>query len=376
MRINKQIAMRIVTELGDIIDQKINLMDETGTIIASTDESRIGTVHGAAQKVIAERHELVVTSSEEHVGSRPGLNLPIEMDGQIIGVIGITGNYADIEKHGRVIKKMTEILLMDDVLKEQKRLAKNMQARFAQEWIFDGANAAGPAFESRGLAAGVDVALPRRVAVFSPVERPNTAEGQQKLEQIEQSLRRSLRALQDSLLVNSGLKFVCLLPDCSAASVSSMVNRLCAECFRSCGIELAVGVDDAAACGDEVHASYVRAEKALHSSLSREGHPAVFYREINLEIFIHEVPALLKREYIEKIFSGCPPEERAKDILLLKTFFACNGSIQRASEQLFLHKNTLQYKLNRLARCTGINPRTLEGAALYYLAIAFEESLA
>ena len=375
MHIGKQLAMQIVTELSGIIDQKVNLMDETGTIIASTDESRLGTVHGAAQKVIAQRHELIVTAADELAGSRPGLNLPIEIDGQIIGVVGITGEYAAIEKHGRVIKKMTEILLMDDFLKEQRRLAKNVRARFAQEWIFDGAEAAGPAFEGRGLAAGVDVTLPRRVAVFSPVDRPDTAEGQQKLERIEHSLRRTVQNLKESLLVNSGLKFVCLLPELPGNGVYALAQRMREEAQDACGVALAAGLDDRAACGADVHAAYLRAEKAMRSSLSREGHPLVCYRDIDLEIFIHEVPAPLKREFVEKIFFGCPQDERGQDMLMLKTLFACNGSIGQTSEKLFLHKNTLQYKLNRLTKHTGINPRTLEGAALYYIAIAFEESL-
>ena len=116
MHISKTIAMRIVTELGAIIDQRINLMDESGTIIASTDPSRIGTLHGGAQKVVRERlPELFIAADGEYPGSRAGLNLPIEMDGKIIGVVGITGEYAAIEKHGLVIKKMTEILLLDNL---------------------------------------------------------------------------------------------------------------------------------------------------------------------------------------------------------------------------------------------------------------------
>ena len=58
---------------------------------------------------------------------------------------------------------------------------------------------------------------------------------------------------------------------------------------------------------------------------------------------------------------------------LLKVFYGCNGSIQQASEQLFLHKNTLQYKLNKLSGLTGINPRTYTGGCLYCLALAILE---
>ena len=58
MVIELNIARRVVSELHDAIRQPINLMDENGRIIASTDASRIGTVHSAACQAIRENMEL------------------------------------------------------------------------------------------------------------------------------------------------------------------------------------------------------------------------------------------------------------------------------------------------------------------------------
>lgn len=101
----------------------------------------------------------------------------------------------------------------------------------------------------------------------------------------------------------------------------------------------------------------------------------MLYSDINLELFIHELSPLLKQEYISKVFSGCAPEEIDGFADMLKALFACNGSLNAASARLFIHKNTLQYKINKLIQRTGLDPRTAEGTALYYLAIAFRESL-
>ena len=125
MHISSATAMRIVTDLSDIIRQKVNLMDENGVVIASTDEKRIGTVHEGSRQLIENHLEvLIINSDDEYPGSRQGVNFPVEMDGKYIGAIGITGDYEVIKEHGRIIKKMTEILLLDDYLKEQKRLEK------------------------------------------------------------------------------------------------------------------------------------------------------------------------------------------------------------------------------------------------------------
>ena len=48
MHISKNSATQIVNEISRLVKQNINLMDETGYIIASVDKSRIGSFHYGA----------------------------------------------------------------------------------------------------------------------------------------------------------------------------------------------------------------------------------------------------------------------------------------------------------------------------------------
>ena len=52
MKLSQHNACQIVTNINEIINQKMNLINANG-IIASTDESRIGTYHAGAKKVNA-----------------------------------------------------------------------------------------------------------------------------------------------------------------------------------------------------------------------------------------------------------------------------------------------------------------------------------
>ena len=54
MHISKNSATQIVNEISRLVKQNINLMDETGYIIASGDKSRIGSFHYGAYKIISE----------------------------------------------------------------------------------------------------------------------------------------------------------------------------------------------------------------------------------------------------------------------------------------------------------------------------------
>ena len=48
MKISKSSAQQIVEEIGKLVRQNINLMDETGHIIASNDPARVGNLRAGA----------------------------------------------------------------------------------------------------------------------------------------------------------------------------------------------------------------------------------------------------------------------------------------------------------------------------------------
>lgn len=106
MNISKRNANYIVQEISKIIGEKINMMNADGIIIASSDEKRVGSFHAAAKELIDQRlQEVIVKSDSEYEGARPGLNLAINFQDEIVGVIGVTGPYETVAKYGHIIKK-------------------------------------------------------------------------------------------------------------------------------------------------------------------------------------------------------------------------------------------------------------------------------
>ncbi|MED0968514.1 PucR family transcriptional regulator [Bacillus paramycoides] len=52
----------------------------------------------------------------------------------------------------------------------------------------------------------------------------------------------------------------------------------------------------------------------------------------------------------------------------VKVFFHCNLNVSLAAKQLYLHRNTLQYRIDKFIEKTGINIKTFEGAVAVYIA--------
>ena len=73
MYISKRNATYIVQEVSKIIGEKINMMNDEGIIIASSDLERIGSFHEAAKELVDNKlQEVVVKSDSEYQGAGSG----------------------------------------------------------------------------------------------------------------------------------------------------------------------------------------------------------------------------------------------------------------------------------------------------------------
>ena len=192
MHISKTSAKQIVNEISKLVKQNINLMDEKGCIIASCDKDRIGQFHEGAFKIITEKlDEYYITDELATETARKGLNLPLELDGEIVGVVGITGSYDEVINSGRLIKKMTEILLMEKRTSYHQLMDKRVRNAFLEEWLINSGYVNYRELEERGHALNIDINRPRRVIIASVEELDKykeTQEGQSKISKFENAI--------------------------------------------------------------------------------------------------------------------------------------------------------------------------------------------
>ncbi|MFR6140944.1 MAG: PucR family transcriptional regulator [Dorea longicatena] len=80
------------------------------------------------------------------------------------------------------------------------------------------------------------------------------------------------------------------------------------------------------------------------------------FDDLTLEILLGSLNEVTTAEFIAKTLS-CLDET---DCSLLRSYFDHEQSLSRTSEYLYLHKNTLQYKLDRIHKICGLNPRSFQ----------------
>lgn len=371
MRLSAQSAQCIVDEIGGIVGQNINMMDERGYIIASTDAARLGHFHEGAKRIIDENlPEYYVTPETATESVRPGLNLPIRHEGMTVGVIGITGDYDQVVSYGQVVKKMTEILIREGTEQDEQRLGLRVRSRFLEDWVLGSGMLQAQALAERGLALGIDIALPRRVMIVSPYDLDhyiNTAEGQKQLELLEMAVSGLVEREAGNIILRNAARQILLVRKRPNEEMQALAERLSRMAFASFHVRLAVGID-----GDitDIHQAYMQANRSWQASRRLSG-GIFFYNRVTLELFVGDIPRRTKEEYLHKVFPNCGYEELLRWMGLLEAYFAAEGSLQRAADTLYLHKNTLQYRLRRLREISGYDVRLPSHAAVFYMALLF-----
>jgi carbohydrate diacid regulator len=125
---------------------------------------------------------------------------------------------------------------------------------------------------------------------------------------------------------------------------------------------LKIGIGHAAPLSRQ-HLSYQSAKLAIES-LFHEEYLAVF-DALDLEILLGDLKEDTRKFFLEKTLLKLSKKEQD----LLRTYFSTNMSLKDTAEQLYLHKNTLQYQLDKIARETGYNPRSFKDAAVLYVGL-------
>ena len=92
------------------------------------------------------------------------------------------------------------------------------------------------------------------------------------------------------------------------------------------------------------------------------------FDDLTLEIVLSSVSPDDREEFSGKTIHQLSLDEKE----LLRTYFSLEMSLADTAEKLFLHKNTLQYKLNHIYKKCGLNPRKFRDAVLLYLALELE----
>ncbi len=121
----------------------------------------------------------------------------------------------------------------------------------------------------------------------------------------------------------------------------------------------------------DVSKSYKEARLAME--VGRIFYPektVVAYRTLGIGRLIYQLPLPLCEMFMKEIFGGNTPDTFDEETLAtIEKFFENNLNVSETARQLFVHRNTLVYRLEKLQKTTGLDIRVFEDALTFKIAL-------
>ena len=121
----------------------------------------------------------------------------------------------------------------------------------------------------------------------------------------------------------------------------------------------------------EVSKSYKEAKLALDVGKIFFGEKSIIaYSALGIGRLIYQLPIPLCKMFIREIFEGKSPDDFDEETLTtINKFFENNLNVSETSRQLYIHRNTLVYRLDKLQKSTGLDLRVFEDAITFKIAL-------
>lgn len=121
----------------------------------------------------------------------------------------------------------------------------------------------------------------------------------------------------------------------------------------------------------EVSRSYKEARMALDvGKIFFEDRRIIAYSKLGIGRLIYQLPIPLCKMFIKEVFGSKSPDDFDEETLTtINKFFENNLNVSETSRQLYIHRNTLVYRLDKLQKSTGLDLRVFEDAITFKIAL-------
>lgn len=365
MNLDLNLAKNIVQRTHRIIRKPVNVMNEDGIIIASSDLHRLNQKHTGA--VLAIRQNRVVEiddllAKQWHFEVRLGINLPICYAGQLFGVIGITGDPDNIRPYGELVKMTAELMIEQHILLEKERWDR----RYKEAFLIRLLKGKLPCDEIMQQASFFHIDIKRHNAVVIIKILQPTSE---KLQLLVNHLENPEFNHHLCVLSHDKIALLTSLVELNTLFLNHHLSNLLPASLKRSGLK---GIKIARGC--EIH-QYEDISLSYKAALNTLNYGCGFFPKQSFYDFEkYKLPVLLSSLHsmpmIKEVLKSIKPLYLNENTVLQKTllqYFLSNCDLALTSEQLFIHINTLRYRLAKIEQITGLSFNRIEDKFVLYL---------
>ncbi|MED4205411.1 CdaR family transcriptional regulator [Neobacillus mesonae] len=391
----EDIVQKIAESTSEIIGYEVIITDEHSIIIGASDTTRLGEFHEASVQIIKTGKPNPDTVNIMKLqGTKPGFALPIEISNKIVGSFGIAGEREKVKTFCYLLKKQIELMIYQEMYMKSVLIKEQAIKNLIQEiGVYDNHLVNESYLIARGQELGynlkssfISVAIelfPRNVSINTTKIQDNAS-----LDFNMQTIRLEFYSIikkafsdHNNLIAELGHDKFCILHPIHPEKPSHKIyedvrikSLQIIQAFEKKGFSTTIGIGAPAKTMGELSQSYKDSWQAL--KLGKQivsPTPIYFIHELILEDLISGIPKNLSERYMIKTLTILKKQPDWHELSKTISAWCESGFNQRkAARILFIHRNTLNYRLTKIQDLSGIDVHNHKYSIMLYLAVLMD----
>lgn len=346
-----KLAQDFVEATSLLVGQRtINIMDQKGIIIASTEKHRIGDFHQGAAEVLETGKPVLIKIEDlpRYPGTKEGYNMPIFLNDEIIGVVGIFGCEEEVQSIANLLRVYVTQSFSQFQMTQKQNLEAELRNQLLRLLLFGGESQKEMIAKLCGM-LNLQLEYPVRIVLLYERARERNMKHLLDYSQLIQNLiwknvldrRRDVFGIQNA-------DYVILLGGGESPEMQKRLDKLLHEIEAEDVWNAAVSspcrnLEEISAGMREVFVLRNRKGGTIQNLEEHSCRMQYLLGSMTVQEGARTAARMLRR------LKEQHGENQAEQLLrTARVYYECGGSVARAAEQLNLHKNTLLYRMKQL----------------------------
>ncbi|MCR5042399.1 MAG: helix-turn-helix domain-containing protein [Clostridia bacterium] len=356
---SSRIFQGIIVQMREATDRVVGIVDTTGTVVSCSELSMMGTTLDKTSDFInSKAFDCVVIRGGKTYKLLPG------RDGMFDYAVFVEGE----DEHAKSVCILASIALGEAKAFYEEKFDKAM---FVKNVITENIMPGDIYVRARDLR--FDMETVRAVFIIRQIKRSDIA----TLELIKGMFPNNA---QDFVLSMNETDIVLVkeVPDeIDHKELRRIASGIEENVSSTLGIKTVIGIGSLAKHLRELADRYKEAQTAIEVGKVFDGENTILnYESLGIGRLIYQLPTTLCEMFLSEVFKKNPIDSIDQETLYtISKFFENNLNVSETARKLFVHRNTLVYRLEKIKKLTGLDLREFDYAIIFKVALMVKKYL-
>ena len=354
---SNRLFQTIINQMKDVVGRNIGVIDENGIIIASSEFSKIGESRQRIREELPYSSDSMVyegyTYRFVNVAEKTDSIVFVEGDDshaeKTCHLIAISlGNIKNLydEKYDK--SSFVKNIILDNILPSDIYVKSN-------ELHFNGE-------ESRAVIVIKFQGTTSSSAPYEVIQNLVTDKTKDYVISISE---------QDIVIVKE------VDPATETEDLEKYAHEILRAASAECSAKLIIGISSVVNNLKDLARAYKEAKVSLEvGKVFDIEKPIMSYEHLGIGRLVYQLPSTLCEMFLQEVFrKGSLDSLDRETLMTVQSFFENNLNVSETSRKLFVHRNTLVYRLEKIRKLTGLDLREFDHAVTFKVALMVKKYL-